>query len=155
MDSEHHNNHSLDSHEPHEEKKRKFRLKLKPKDIRVNRRLLKILIISILIIGVVFLVYGYLDTRNELNKAKNPQETAKEETKELVAKISQFLELPANESPTVATISDEDRLSTQPFFKNAQNGDKVLVYTNSEMAILYRPSTGKVVQYAPVSLSGN
>ena len=113
------------------------------------------LLILLLVVGAVFFAYQYIDTKNELNKAKNPQEAAKQETSDLVKEVGKYLELPSNETPTIATISEKERLNSQPFFKNAQNGDKVLIYTNSEMAILYRPSTKKIIQYAPVSLSGN
>ncbi|PIR80160.1 MAG: hypothetical protein COU25_01495, partial [Candidatus Levybacteria bacterium CG10_big_fil_rev_8_21_14_0_10_35_13] len=55
--------------------------------------------------------------------------------------------------PTIATITDKSQLSTQPFFNNAVDGDKVLVYANAKKAILYRPSTDKIIEVAPVNIT--
>lgn len=68
-------------------------------------------------------------------------------TKKLVKKISKFMILPAG-SPTLATVTDKSKLASQPFFRNAENGDKVLIYPEVQKVILYRPSNGKVVEVA-------
>lgn len=66
--------------------------------------------------------------------------------------LSSVMELP-NESPTFATVSDVSQLSGQTFFEHALNGDKVLIYPNSKMAILYRPSTKKIIAVGPVKIN--
>lgn len=113
----------------------------------------------LLIFSVVFLVllsalFGYLytKTRDELSRAQNPEAAAKAEAEELSKKVGVFLELPKDESPTIATVSDAEKLNDQVFFQYAQNGDKVLVYTTAHKAVLYRPSTNKVIEYAPVAV---
>lgn len=73
-----------------------------------------------------------------------------EEIVEITANISESMELPEGETPTLATVTDVEKLKSQSFFKKAQNGDKVLVYANESKAILYRPSTKKVIEVAPV-----
>jgi hypothetical protein len=75
----------------------------------------------------------------------NPQISSQEEVAAIKKKISAFIELPSSEEPTLATVTDVEKLKDQPFFSKAQNGDKVIIYTNSQKAILYRPSTGKIV----------
>jgi hypothetical protein len=55
----------------------------------------------------------------------------------------------------VATVSDASKLQSQQFFAKAQNGDKVLIFTNAKRAVLYRPSTNKVIEYAPVNIGNN
>ena len=74
------------------------------------------------------------------------------ELKQIVAKVDNLIELPSDEEPTLATISDQEKLKDQSFFANAQNEDKVLIYAKAGKAILYRPSTNKIVEVAPINL---
>jgi len=68
----------------------------------------------------------------------------------LVAKIGQFIELPPGERPTLATVSDVEKLRDQAFFAHAHDGDKVLIYATAGKAILFNPTTNKVVEVAPL-----
>jgi len=81
----------------------------------------------------------------------NPSAAAQDEARSIVEKIGKFMVLP-DEQPTMATVADKDKLKGQMFFSSAENGDKVLIFAKSQKAILYRPSTGKVIEVA--SLSG-
>jgi hypothetical protein len=94
-------------------------------------------------------VYLYLENQ-ELKK--DPQLMAQKEVEELVLEVGQFLVLPADETPTIATVTDPAKLQEQSFFMNAEVGDKVLLYTNAKKAILYRPSTQKIIEVAPINL---
>jgi hypothetical protein len=78
---------------------------------------------------------------------------AKDEAAGYVAKIGKFMVLP-DEDPTVATVADVEKLSGQPFFAKAQNGDKVLFYTKAQKAILYRPSENKIIEATSMAGSG-
>lgn len=71
--------------------------------------------------------------------------TAEEEVQDLVEKVGKLIKLP-NETPTIATVSDVSQLQEQTIFKNAQNGDKVLIFADAKRAILYRPSENIVVE---------
>ena len=68
----------------------------------------------------------------------------------IVEAVSKIAYLPS-ENPQVATVSDISQLKGQSFFADAANGDKVLIYTNTKRAYLYRPSTGKIVNIGPVN----
>lgn len=109
----------------------------------------------ILILVLIWLAYGYVHTKNELNKAKNPETAGKTEIEQIENQIEKVVALPANETPTLATVSNADKLKSQIFFRDTQNGDKVLIYSKSGTAILYRPSTKKVIEFAPVNLGNN
>lgn len=128
---------------PSRSKRRLPRLRL------TKRRVLVIL--GILLVGaVLFLGYQYKQTRDELNRAKNPEQAAKDEAQDVLSEVKQYLEVPTDEQPTSATVTDKSRLQSQPFFERAENGDKVLVFTKAQLAILYRPSTKKVILFAPI-----
>lgn len=78
--------------------------------------------------------------------SKNPQEAAVEETNNLVKQVSKLTVLPMGETPTIATVFDKSRLAGQPFFIRAEEGDKVLIFAKEGRAILYRPSTNRIVE---------
>ncbi len=106
-------------------------------------------VLAVVLIG--FLSFQYMNTRNELKKARDPKAAAKIEAEELADKIGKVAELPTNERPTVSTVADKDKLQSQLFFKRVQNGDKVLIYTKAERVVLYRPSTGKIIEFMTLS----
>lgn len=76
----------------------------------------------------------------------------KEEIAQLVETIGAVMELPSDETPTLATVTDREKLTDQPFFRKSENGDKVLIYTNAGRAILYRPSLGKIVDVTAINV---
>lgn len=75
------------------------------------------------------------------------------ETDALVTEIGKLIALPSDEKPTVASITDIDKLKDQAFFKNAKNGDKVLIYTNAKKAILYRPEEKRIIDVGAVNIN--
>lgn len=90
------------------------------------------------------------------NQAQNKKSTDKLETVDQVVKqVDKHYILPLGESPTLATVSDVNRVRSQAFFANAVNGDKVLVYAKARKAILYRPSVDKIVEVAPLEIGNN
>ena len=120
--------------------------------------------ISFKIVGVIVVlliaVAGYAGTYyyyNQYKKTKivldNPEVATKNEVKEVTDKLSKIYTLPEGEEPQVATVLDKEKLKDQAFFAKAENGDKVIIYTKSQVAILYRPSENKIVNISPVSLS--
>ncbi len=107
-----------------------------------------IAVIAVLVAG--FFFYKYQDSQNKL---KHPDQVAKEQTAALVDQVGKHTELPKDEQPTVATVSDVSKLSNQTFFANAQNGDRVLIYSKAKKAILYRPSEDKIINIAPLNIN--
>ena len=75
-----------------------------------------------------------------------------EEVDQLVKRVGKLFLLPEDERPTVATISDIERLREQPFFARGKNGDRVLIYTSARKAILYDPVANKIVEVAPLTI---
>ena len=121
---------------------------------------LKNIIIAILVIVLVGAAgtayYFYNEYQKSQEALNNPEKTAQEETQRLIDQMSALIALPeadiANGEPTLATVQDKEKLKDQEFFANAENGDKVLIYANAKKAFLYRPSTNKVINVAPVTI---
>jgi|SRR5581483_9799999 len=113
---------------------------------------LKLILIAVIVVAIALAAYFFLQYQKAQQQLKNPTAAAKEEVHSLVAKVGQLMELPKGEDPTVATVSDKTKLASQPFFANAENGDKVLIYTQAKKAILYRPSENKIINVAPIDL---
>lgn len=110
-------------------------------------------LIVVLVAAVGVLAYGYMDTRKELTSLAKANSSGGElERDRLMAEISAYMQLP-DETPTVAAVSDVTKLKGQEFFKNAQNGDRVLIFSKAERALLYRPSTHKVIEYSRISVN--
>lgn len=99
--------------------------------------------------------YFYLQYQQAQLALKNPTLAAQTEASQLIAKVGKLIDLPIGEQPTIATVSDISKLKDQPFFQNARNGDKVLIYTKAKKAILYDPLANKIVEVAPINLGNN
>ncbi len=103
-----------------------------------------------------YFYFQFQKTSKELQTIKTDpntvQKAAQEEVKRLIMEVGKLIDLPVGEDPTVATITDIDKLKSQDFFKNAKNGDKVIIYTNAKKAILYDPSAHKIIDVAPVNI---
>lgn len=80
-----------------------------------------------------------------------PEAVKSAEIKVLSETIGQFVLVPEGEEPTIATVTDKEKLSGKEFFQKAENGDKILIYAVSGRAILYRPSIKKIVDMTTVS----
>lgn len=84
-----------------------------------------------------------------------PQGTTQTATDDITATVdavSKLIVLPSGETPKVVTITNVDQLKKdQPFFSDANNGDKLLVY--SKKVILFNPRTNRVVDIAQIRFS--
>jgi hypothetical protein len=60
--------------------------------------------------------------------------------------IGSLADLPTDEQPTVATVTNKEKIKDQAFFANAENGDKILIYNKAKKIFLYRPSTKEIIK---------
>lgn len=111
--------------------------------------------LALLILG--FGVYKYVGIQKELDRLKTSPasvaDAAKNDIKRLTEEIGKLMVLPQDEMPTVATVTDVSKLLANPFFSQAQKGDRVLIYANAKKVILYRPGEKKIVDVGPISIS--
>ncbi|CAN5127232.1 hypothetical protein BH11PAT1_BH11PAT1_0210 [soil metagenome] len=110
-----------------------------------------ILAVMILVVGGVGW-YFYTQYQSAQKLLKNPASIAQQKDKETIQKVAKLMDLP-NEQPTLAEVSDKEKLKSQSFFAHAENGDKVLIFTKAKKAILYRASTNKIIEVGPVTLT--
>lgn len=106
-----------------------------------RRYFIFIFIFLIIILGIVLGYFFKSDVSYQ-----NPELATNSEARNLVLRVGELILLPTNEVPTVATVSDLSLLKDQAFFKNAKNGDKVLIYANAGKAILYDPVVNKIIE---------
>lgn len=111
----------------------------------------KINFILFVLLILAFSTTVYLHRKN-VKLQNNPDALAQEETKDLVAEVGRFILLPKGENPTVATVSDPEKLKDKPFFAKAKVGDKVLLYPVAKKAFLYDPVAKKVLEVAPINV---
>lgn len=111
-------------------------------------------ILIVLLAG--FGVYKYVSLLEEVKKLRTSstasQDEIKKENAKLIEDVKKRISVPDDETPTIATVTDAEKLKNNQFFINAQNGDKVLIYSKIKKAILYRPSDSKVIEVGPVNI---
>lgn len=117
------------------------------KKLRISFGLL--IVIALISLPSLYFYNKYQKTQQLL---ENPNLASEKEAVALSLKVGVLIELPASETPTIATVSDQDKLKDQPFFQKSVNGDKVLIFTQGKKAILYRPSSNKIIEVASLNI---
>lgn len=118
------------------------------KKLSGNRIVIIILSLVLLLLGITAMYFFY-----KYNTVKsNPEVVSKQETEALIDQASKLIELPKDETPTIATVTDKDKLKDQPFFANVENGDKILIFTKAKKAIVIRPKENKLINVGPIAI---
>jgi|GEM_PF-6364835 len=108
---------------------------------------------------IAWLVHGYINEKNQLEEQKTSP-SAQTPTQQTISKVSALVDVPKNETPTLANISNADALRklskfNASFFSDAKNGDILLVYTKNNKAIVYRPSSNKIIASGPYDFASS
>jgi hypothetical protein len=127
-----------------------------------SRKTLNFSLVIVVIIGIGALPYfndfkfnKYFGNDIDIITNDTPDESvgaAVNSVEDIIKRVGRLVVLPQDEKPTVATVSDLDKLQGQPFFSQAKIGDKVLIYANARKAILYDPLADKVINVAPLNI---
>lgn len=113
------------------------------------------IVLLIVATAAVFFFVRYQQATNKLKQLQVNGKSSPEEIKSLIDKVGKLAVLPSGEDPTIASVTNPAKLADQPFFANAREGDKVLIYTVARRAILYRPSENKIIEIAPLNIDDN
>ena len=112
-----------------------------------------VLVLAASIITAAYYIHRYDNSQREIKRLSAA--SSENSTQQLVNQVTKLTVLPAGETPTVFLVNDISKLKGQAFFDNAQNGDKVLIYTQAKKAYLYRPSTNQLINIAPLNLGNS
>jgi hypothetical protein len=115
----------------------------------LRRKVVIGLILGIILIATALGIYFFIQYQNML---QNPVLAARAERDSLTKEIGKLMDLPKDEEPTIATISDISKLKNQSFFAKAKNGDKLLIYTKAKKAILYDTENNKIIEVGPLNV---
>lgn len=114
------------------------------------------LVLGCLVLTATFIAIFFYGKSNQTKKELEllSQQLKESNSQDILVNVENITEVPQNEEPTVATITDINKLKSQSFFSKAKNGDKLIIYKNSNRAILYRPSNNKIIEATTVALDG-
>lgn len=115
----------------------------KPKKRRMRRLFKKLLPLAVIIVIAVAGIFIYINFFK-------PSSAQSGDPREMITRVSRLMALP-DEAPTVAVVSDLEKLKGQAFFARAHAGDIVLMYPKAQKAILYSPSLDKILEVAPIT----
>lgn len=107
------------------------------------------------LLGIASSLYFYNRYHSLKNNPNLSQEITEQETSNLVNKVGKLIDLPKDESPTIATVQDKEKLKDQPFFADAENGDKILIYPQSKKAIIYRQKENRLINVGPIAITSS
>jgi hypothetical protein len=82
----------------------------------------------------------YLYKRYTAAENKNPDI----QTERIVKDLQAITTVP-DETPSVLTVVDKSKLSDSTIAKNADNGDKILLFQKASKVYIYRPSSKKLI----------
>lgn len=112
--------------------------------------------IVVVVAAVLIVAFGGLAVYffNQYNNLKShPNAVSQQATNKVAGEVSKLYgSLPTDEQPTLAQVSDKSKLQDQQFFKNAENGDYILIYPKAKIAVIYREKENKLINVGPVSV---
>jgi hypothetical protein len=118
---------------------------------------LKTVIIAIaIVIGCALATVTVLLYKQVQDLRSNPERVTVEKADQLKDKVSKIMHLP-DETPTIAEVKTEDidKLKTQEFFRDIENGDKILIFSKAQKAVVYRESENRVINSGPIVINTN
>jgi hypothetical protein len=104
-----------------------------------------LIVLLIALSGTAFYLYKKANALNTTPGASNDSD-------KILASVRSLILLPEGEVPTIATVTDLEKLKDQPFFKKAKVGDKVIMYPKAKKAYLYDSENNKILEVAPIAL---
>ena len=120
-----------------------------------RKKIIKILTITGGSLLAITLIAGNIFWFIKYNNLKQANLTTEQRIAKYEKEISKTYTLPIGDAPTLADVKSADELkkdeANKEFFKDAANGDILLIYSNNKLGVLYRPTTKKIIKAGPVA----
>jgi len=122
-----------------------------------TKRSLWKIFVGLFVLLLIGLAIAYWQTRQRLLASLTPDGQlayAEKEAGQVLSELSLLAILP-NEEPVVATVVGAETLrSESDFYRDAQDGDKLVMFPQAERVYLYRPGLRRLVNVGPLTLEG-
>ena len=94
---------------------------------------------------------GYYFKKYQDVKDKVPNLNVLSEQQKAIDEVAKLYNVPGGEKPaTGGKVTDKESIKKQyPILQEAENGDYLFLYEKAKLAILYRPSTNKIIKAIP------
>ena len=110
-----------------------------------------LLIIAAIVVTLGAIIAGYFIWQ-AIGVKNDPDAANKQLAARIVTEVGKLYDVPQNETPDVAKLNSAKQLNGQEFYAKAQDGDYVIIYPTSQIALLYREQTHKLINVDHVSL---
>ena len=124
-------------------------------DRRKRSKSVIVIVLIVLFLGALGAAgYFYYQTVQLRNNPDTAKQAADQQAKDLKAKVAKLITVP-DETPTIATVEDKEKLKDQPFFKDAENGDRILIFTQAKKAVIYREKDNRLINVGPIAVTSD
>ena len=111
-------------------------------------------LLVVLLVALGWSLFSYYNTSRQLAILTDPTiaaEAGKKQTEEVLGKVGKLIILPKDKNPVVATINDVEKLATtQDFYREAHNGDRLVIFPASKKAVIYDEDDNRIVNVGPI-----
>ena len=119
---------------------------------------IQILFYIVILAGLGWSFKSYQNAKREimqLSSLNGQTDLRNKQVEQLVAKAGKHVILP-EEQPVVVNIENARAMAQEePFYKDARDNDKVLVFAKEKKALIYRPDEDIIVNMGPVYVEGD
>ncbi len=110
----------------------------KPRSKRRPRRMGIIILVLLLLAAISASAWLFIKYREAIEA--NP----KTDEQRTIQQVADIIEAP-DEQPSVVTVLDASKLANKDLAERARDDDKLLVYAEHKRVVIFRPSSGKIV----------
>ncbi len=118
----------------------------------MNITIIKKYILPVLIVILIAVTACAIYFYTKANPKTSSETVSQSDDQMILDRVKKLILLPEGEVPTIATVSNLEKLKGQAFFDKAKIGDRVLMYIKAQKAYLYDQVNNRILEVAPISL---